>query len=76
MECLKFDKPLNDFCLEDVQKIVDCFKNVHSNKPNTVNRKLRYLSTAYSDAQKIWPKDINPGNPFKLVKVKGEGKKS
>lgn len=71
-ECLGKDKPLNDIGLNDVEKIVDCFKNVHKNKPNTVNRKLRFLSTAYTTAQKTWPKEINPVNPFKLVTVKRE----
>lgn len=76
--CLGADMCLNDISMEHVQKIVAYFRSGDPengyipNRPNTVNRKLRYLSDAYTAATKMWPKEIQPNNPFKLVKVKRE----
>lgn len=70
IECFGKDVLLSDIKLEGARALESHFRNVEGNKQNTVARKIKYLRSAFREAQRMWP-EVGQ-NPFELVRIKSE----
>lgn len=68
IECFGKDVLLSEIKLEGVRALESYFKNVQGNAQNTVARKIKYLRSAFREAQRMWP-EVGQ-NPFELVRIK------
>ncbi len=66
---LEGDVSLQDITIDHVRRIEVHFRQVEKNGANTISRKIRFLRSAFREAQALW--GISTQNPFELVKVKG-----